>query len=194
MIPQADHLLGLAEFLELPEDNSRHYELQDGVLIARPHPELAHQRAVSGLALALNEQLPGAWSCLFCVEVVTKAEYPACVRVPDVVVYAEDLVGADAPALTAQQVLVAVEVLSPGSVSTDTVLKPVEYARAGIPNYWVVDLAGAGSLTAYRLHEGAYRVAARAEGLFETDYPFPLTVDLTALHACHARMERKVDQ
>jgi hypothetical protein len=31
-----DHLLTLEEFTQLPEDNSRHYELQEGVLIVRP--------------------------------------------------------------------------------------------------------------------------------------------------------------
>ncbi len=38
-----DHLLTLEEFFELPEDNSRRYELQEGVLIVSPRAQSLHQ-------------------------------------------------------------------------------------------------------------------------------------------------------
>jgi hypothetical protein len=36
-------------------------------------------------------------------------------------------------------VVVAVEVLPAGSIRTDSVIKPMEYADAGIPHFWLID-------------------------------------------------------
>jgi Uma2 family endonuclease len=48
-----------------------------------------------------------------------------------------------------------VEVVSPGSITTDRVTKPAQYAAAGIPAYWRVETDPDVSLTAYRLPEGS---------------------------------------
>jgi Uma2 family endonuclease len=42
---------------------------------------------------------------------------------------------------TAADVLIAVEIVSPGSVSDDLLVKRVRYARAGIGHYWIIRLA-----------------------------------------------------
>jgi Uma2 family endonuclease len=42
--------------------------------------------------------------------------------------------------VAAHDVVVAVEIVSPGTKVTDPVTKPAEYAEAGIPGYWIVDL------------------------------------------------------
>lgn len=39
---------------------------------------------------------------------------------------------------TAADTLAAVEIVSPGSVSDDLLVKRVRYARAGIGHYWIV--------------------------------------------------------
>lgn len=180
MIAAPDHLLSLPEWVALPEDRDRVYELQEGVLIAGPRPGSPHQRMVGELAYALHPQLPAGWGVVFGVEVVTEPGFPASVRVPDLVVHRDDIAG-DVPHFLAEQVLIAVEVIADGTRLTDTLIKPVEYARAGIPWYWAVDLGDAPSLVAYRLVDGRYQEAATATGMFETNQPFSLRVDVAAL-------------
>jgi Uma2 family endonuclease len=54
----------------------------------------------------------------------------------------------------AADVVLAVEIISRGSRRLDTVVKAAEYADAGIPHYWVVDLgepAGRVHLMAHHL-------------------------------------------
>lgn len=48
-----------------------------------------------------------------------------------------------------------IEIVSPESVTRDRVIKFQEYARAGIPEYWLGDPVTR-SMTGYQLHKGAY--------------------------------------
>jgi Uma2 family endonuclease len=177
-----DHLLTLEEFIELPEDHSRRYELQEGILIVSPRANSLRQRVVFRLMTMLNSQLSPEWEAVGDVEMITEPGFPASVRVPDVVVVREKLVSTAAPRFTADEVLLAVEIISPGSHRTDTLVKPVEYANAGIPHYWVIDLNEPLSLAAYdQAGDFGYQEAPAVTGTFTTIEPFPLQVDLTAL-------------
>ncbi len=183
-VPWPDHLLTLEEFAALPEDNSRRYELQEGVLIVTPRAAPLHQKVAFNLMIALNEQLPIGWDVLNDVEVVTQPGFPSRVRVPDVVVTTVEVVKANPPRLTADQVRLAVEIISPGSRTTDTVVKPHEYADSGIPYYWVIDLDPPVSLAAYHLAgDFGYQEAPAVTGKFSTIEPFPLTFDVVELTA-----------
>ncbi|HWE88846.1 MAG TPA: Uma2 family endonuclease, partial [Pseudonocardiaceae bacterium] len=51
-----DHLLGLDEYFDLPEDNSRHYELAEGILQVIPRPAYKHQRIARLLTQELAQQ------------------------------------------------------------------------------------------------------------------------------------------
>jgi len=77
-------------------------------------------------------------------------------RQPDVLVYRREAVGHRwaGPADT----LLAVEIVSPGSISTDRVAKPAQYAAAGIPYYWRIELDPL-VLVAHVLDGDSYRVA-----------------------------------
>ena len=183
-----DHLLTLEEFIELPEDNSRHYELQEGVLIVSPRATWLHQRALLHLTWALHPQLPAECPMATDIEVVVDPRFPATVRVPDLVIVRPGAVSGNPPRLSADQVLVAVEIISPGSHRIDTRIKPGEYAEAGIPHYWVMDLNEPLSLAAYHLAgEFGYQEAPAVTGVFETNEPFPLRIDLTELPDGSAR-------
>lgn len=46
-----------------------------------------------------------------------------------------------------------IEIVSPGSRKMDWILKPVEYCKAGVREYWIVD-AQAQKVTVYRLEKG----------------------------------------
>jgi Uma2 family endonuclease len=62
------------------------------------------------------------------------------------------------------------------------VLKRSEYADAGIPHYWVVDLDEPASLTAHHLAgEFGYVDGGSVTGVFRTTEPFAAEIDLDAL-------------
>jgi Uma2 family endonuclease len=176
-------LMSLDEWIALPEDTEHHYELQEGVLVVSPRPVRAHQQAAYRLAQQLDQQLPTGWDVVLEVEVVVQAGHPATVRVPDLVV---TRVGGPQDRLAATDVLLAVEVISPGSRKLDLRLKPFEYADAGIPHYWAVDLdPPVPSITVY--HLGApgdgYVEAPATDGVLVTFEPFPLRITIPALVA-----------
>jgi Uma2 family endonuclease len=53
--------------------------------------------------------------------------------------------------------LLVIEIVSPSSEAIDEVVKRREYARAGIPQYWVVDRDPAQTVTLYELgHDATY--------------------------------------
>jgi Uma2 family endonuclease len=74
-----------------------------------------------------------------------------------------------------------VEIMSPGSRRTDTIIKRAEYADAGIPHYWILELDPRPSVTAYELEAGGYRAAEPVSGVFTTDAPFPVRIELDNL-------------
>jgi Uma2 family endonuclease len=58
--------------------------------------------------------------------------------------------------------LLVVEIVSPGSAATDQGVKVREYAEAGIPRYWVVDRDAAQTVTMHVLGaDGIYEMAAK---------------------------------
>jgi Uma2 family endonuclease len=52
--------------------------------------------------------------------------------------------------------LLAIEVVSPDSQTTDRVIKRDEYAAAGVPRYWIVDVDKANTVQMLRLAEAGY--------------------------------------
>jgi Uma2 family endonuclease len=79
-------------------------------------------------------------------------------RIPDLVVWSKTQ--ADGVWLPVADVLLVVEIVSPGSEGVDTVTKRNEYAAAGIPQYWVVDQDPAQTVTVHRLNGDDYAVQA----------------------------------
>ena len=119
-----------------------------------------------------------------------RAEHPPIVRVPDLVV---TRAGGPEERLEASDVLLAVEVISPGSRNVDLCLKPFEYAEAGIPHYWLVDLdPPAPSITVFHLGapgEG-YVEGPATTGELVTTVPFRLRIDIPALISGVPRVKR----
>ena len=64
--------------------------------------------------------------------------------------------------LAVADIVLVIEIVSPGSEAMDSVTKAREYASVGIPRYWVVDRDDAQTVTLHRLvGEGAYEEWAR---------------------------------
>lgn len=176
-----------AEYAELPEDEDARYELQEGMRVVGPRPRPVHQDCLGELRTQISAQL-SRMKVLIEVDIdleLTPPEQPGTVRVADLVVVSReafDRVGVEGGFLRASEVLLAVEVLSPGSRRTDSRIKHDEYADAGIGHYWMIDLDDGPSLTACHLAgEFGYVDAAPVRGEFGTDTPCPLRIDLDGL-------------
>jgi Uma2 family endonuclease len=121
----------------LPDDGNR-YELVDGALLVTPAPVPIHQRAVGLLARLLTEYVDQ-------LRLGEVFESPADVQLepetilqPDVFVVPE-MAEPVRRWTDVRALLLAVEVLSPGSRRHDRITKRAFYARVGVPEYWVVD-------------------------------------------------------
>jgi Uma2 family endonuclease len=81
-----------------------------------------------------------------------------------------------------EDVLLAVEVVSPDSLERDRELKPRKYAGAGFPHYWRVENEQ-GELTVHVFERdaatGAYQPAGIFRGRLTLDLPFPIDIDLS---------------
>jgi Uma2 family endonuclease len=148
----------------MPEDESHHVEVSEGVLIVAPRPVWPHQRAVMWLAPRIDEQLPPGLVAAPEVEVLLNAD-PLTVRAPDVVVTGSDDAAAHPARIPVERLALAVEVLSAGTRRTDRVTKLSEYADLGIPHYWILELAEPAVLHAHTLTGGGtYRLEAEHTG------------------------------
>jgi Uma2 family endonuclease len=179
--PWPDHLLTLEEWDALPEDNSRHYELAEGVLVVSPRAASLHNLAMVNLTFDLNRQLPSTLAATADTEVVIDPGFPATVRAPDVLVTSASHLRENPVRFDPGDVLLAIEIISPGSRTTDRVTKLAEYARAGIPHYWVIDLQEPATLLANNLVGGRYEIAAKATGKVTLIEPATITIDVSRL-------------
>ncbi|NUT97785.1 MAG: Uma2 family endonuclease [Saccharothrix sp.] len=175
-----DHLLTLEEWDALPENESHHLELVEGVLVVTPRPA-SHQLAMKRLGTWFDEQLPQDFCAVPDIDVLVDPVPPVTVRAPDFVVVPTELAMEHPARFDADDVLLAVEIVSPGTGRTDRIVKPIEYADAGIPHYWLLELDDPITLTAFDLVDGGYKVVASGNGKVEVLSPFPVTFDLLAL-------------
>ncbi|WP_280357272.1 Uma2 family endonuclease [Nocardia otitidiscaviarum] len=159
-----DRLLTLDDWIALPHENNRWYELVEGVLVVSPRPMSRHQRAMWRLAAQLEPQLPTDQGVLTEVELVIEPGTPPTVRVPDVLVIPTSRIAANLPRWEPADVLLTVEILSDGSRRTDRVTKFAEYAEVGIPHYWLIDLDEPSRLTAFQLIGEHYESAGEYSG------------------------------
>jgi Uma2 family endonuclease len=180
--------LTIADFMALPEDPDRGYELQEGALVVSAKPLASHQRGMGRLFTQLEAQAPVEYAVLQDVSVdlqLAAPDQPATVRAPDLAVTSEaayDRVIHERGIFHAAEILLAVEIRSPSTHRTDSLIKHAEYADAGIDHYWIIDLDDGPSLTASHLGgEFGYVDARPVKGVFVTDTPFPARVDLTNL-------------
>jgi Uma2 family endonuclease len=181
-------LLTVAEYLAIGEVEYGYSELVEGRLVMSPSPSPLHNLAAAEIWLALRRQLPADLLAVQDVDVdlgLAEADAPGFVRRPDIVVVHRDVprrVQREGGVIRASDVLVVVELVSPSSRRTDHVVKRGEYADAGIPHYWIVDLAEPVSLLACHLAgEFGYADGAAVTGTFTSTTPFAVEIDLGVL-------------
>jgi Uma2 family endonuclease len=177
----------VAQYAALPEDSDTKFELQEGSLVISPRPTRRHQLFIGRLFAELDRQAPPHLSVAPDVDVdlgLDGSGGPGFVRAPDLVVStAEEAARVDREGgfLRAAEVVLVVEVLSPGSRRTDSVVKLGEYAEAGIPHYWIVDLDDQPSVRVLLLTDGTYAQAGVFAGAVDLTDPFPVRFDLALL-------------
>jgi Uma2 family endonuclease len=182
------HLLTIAEYAALGETEHGYTELIEGRLIMSPSLAIDHNIASLELAIALRPHLPNEFETVQDMDIDLKlapSSEPGFVRRPDLIVVnreARKRVRAEGGLVRASEVLLVVEIVSPGSKRIDHVDKRCDYADAGIPNYWIVDIDDPISLTECRLtEEFGYVDNQTATGVFKTTVPFPVEVNLDQL-------------
>jgi Uma2 family endonuclease len=180
-VPRSAESWTLDDLYDLPNDGNR-YELIEGRLLVSPAPARPHFRAATRLHRLLLRAAPeylAVGQNAGLVDGPKKETY----FVPDLVVVPDAVLDLDGPALLPTETLLAVEILSPDSASTDDVTKRYWYARLGIPQYWIVDpKARQLAVMLLRTDRSQYRDAAvvRAGETWQTDSPFPIELDPAA--------------
>lgn len=183
-----NHLLTVAEYAALGEVESGYTELLEGRLLMSPSPTPDHTFASVALVSQLLPQVPDGVLVLPDIDVdleLAPTRQPGFSRRPDLVLVEQDAlfrVRAEGGLFRASEVLVIAEIVSPGSRRIDNVIKLGEYADAGIPHYWIIDIVPPVSLVACHLAgEFGYQQASAVTGEFTTTVPFPITVSVDRL-------------
>jgi Uma2 family endonuclease len=162
-----------SDLQEIPDDGHR-YEIVDGSLHVSPSPSRPHQIAAGRIRDLLMAAAPADVEVVETVDI----EMDRNVFEPDVVVLPAPLAYTTGGALKPDQVLLAVEIVSPSSRRMDRLLKPAVLAEAGVPAYWRVELAGPGApaVVVHALDDGAYREVrtVRSGESAIVDAPFPV--------------------
>jgi len=180
--------LTIAEYERLPEDTEHRWELQEGCTAMGPPLRPRRALAMAELRDQLKPQLPGNLCALPGTHLdleLSPPDAPGHVRRPDLVVVdwaAYERSDREGTLLRASEVKLVVEILSPDSVRMNNVIKRGEYADAGIPHYWIIDVNEPVSLVDCHLAgEFGYQDNGGVSGVFTTSSPFSLRVDLDAL-------------
>ena len=128
------------QVLNLPADGNR-YELVDGELIVSPSPALRHQAVLGRLYDALSPYVRAGNLGMVLWSPADLELEPGQVNQPDVFVLPSIAFERweDAP-----RPLLVVEALSPSTARYDRGLKRRFYQRAGVPEYWIIDIDGRG--------------------------------------------------
>ena len=176
-------LYTIAEYMALGETNTGYTELVDGRLMLSPTPGADHSVALLELMSQLHEQLQAELALVHCVDVdleLTAADRPGNSRRPDLVVTTRSALRRDL--LRAQDIVVAVEITTSDSYRIDHKIKHLEYADAGIPHYWIVDITEPVSLVECHLAgDFGYQDGEAVTGEFTTASPFPVSLRLDGL-------------
>ncbi|MFC8097044.1 Uma2 family endonuclease [Streptomyces sp. NPDC057363] len=158
-----------------------HTELIDGSLVFVSPQRRFHYLVINMLFNGLRSSLPPGFSVEQEMTVLLDDRNGP---EPDVsVVRADAVTGLDQTSFQAEDVLLAVEVVSPESESRDRTTKPLKYAAAGIPNFWRVEKGGTDGSPVIHVHELDLRTKAYAyTGLhrdrIKVDKPYAIDIDL----------------
>jgi Uma2 family endonuclease len=161
------------DVLGLPDDAPR-VELRDGVMVVVPSPTLDHQ----GIQFLLQRWLydHASSDLLVRAAVGVALEFTQTFE-PDVLLIRRGAIGTH-HFVPADQVVLAVEIVSPGTSRRDRIEKPADYAAAGIRHYWRVEQKPV-HVYAYELgRDGVYTLAADSDTELVLERPFAIRLPI----------------
>lgn len=157
-------------------------EIVDGMVVVSPRASQRHNRLARIVANALDTAAGPDWNADTAFD-VRLHDAPLTNRRPDVTVYRADTI--DVAPTRPEHVILVVEIVSPGSETTDRIVKADQYAKAGIPFSWRIEQAATGVPLVYtHILDPANKVYRDGDvftGTIKATAPFTLDIDLTLL-------------
>ncbi|MEV5703909.1 Uma2 family endonuclease [Actinoallomurus sp. NPDC052274] len=154
-------------------------EVVDGMVVVSPRASKRHNRLARILANALDAAAGPDWNADTDFDVRLQ-DVPLTNRRSDVVVYRAGTI--DIKPTRPEHVLLVAEVVSPGSETTDRIVKVDQYAKAGIAFYWRVEQAATGVPLVYTYvldpATKTYRDGDVFTGIVKVVAPFAAEIDL----------------
>lgn len=162
----------LERLVDLAGDDGHRYELIGGSIVVNPAPRPRHQIALLGLARLLDDACPTDHTVLVAP---VDLDLPGGQRVePDLLVVPHASIGELRVTLP---VLLVVELVSPSTAKLDLSIKPVAYAEAGVPHYWLLDTReGQERFTALALPAGGGDYDVTFDSTERVEPPAPVAV------------------
>ena len=170
-----------AEYESWSQEQCAGIEIVDGMVVVSPSASKRHNRLARILANAIDAAAPAEWNADTDFDVRLQ-DVPLTNRRPDIVVYRAETI--DVAPTRPEDVLLVVEIVSPGSETTDRVVKLDQYARAGIAFYWRVEFTPTGIPVVYTYVNDSssrrYRDGDVFTGLVKATVPFAVEIDLSS--------------
>jgi Uma2 family endonuclease len=169
-----------AEDLDTLPDLPPHTELIDGSLVFVSPQSAFHVRTIRILEYGLLRAMPDGFDVMREMTVVIDDQQRP---EPDLIVLPADALGdGDETKYDAEDIVLAVEVVSPESRGRDRETKPLKYARAGIRHFWRVEKEnGKPVVYVFELEPatGAYVPTGIHRDRLKLSVPFDIDIDLT---------------
>jgi Uma2 family endonuclease len=174
MVPAIATSLSFEDYATYDDGTETRYELVDGALVEMTPPTFRHMLIAKFIEKCLDaeiQRLGWRWLCFREAGIRTGIRKS---RLTDVYVLTPEQVNdlIDDAAISQTPPLLAVEVVSPDSITRDYRYKRAEYAALEIPEYWIVDPLEA-KITLLAFNEGLYdeTVLAGNQALVSPTFP-----------------------
>jgi Uma2 family endonuclease len=159
-MPAVITLDDLAAMIAADEHGRRYETSPEGVLSVVPPPDSDHAVIATELMAWLIAAGIPLKQIMQVMGVRIASPKVDSGRVPDLTVWSRPQ--PRAVWLPPDDLVLAIEIVSPGSEATDQLIKVEEYAKAGIPRYWIVARDDPNTVTRFRLGaDRCYATVAR---------------------------------
>jgi Uma2 family endonuclease len=180
MLSLPDEGITAEQYDRMPVEDCRNIEIVDGRIVVSPSATPIHNQIGWKLAYLLSRSAPAPWRVTIDVD-LRISEVPLTNRRPDVLVYQGN--PRELPVLPSNSLL-AVEIMSQNSVSTDRLDKPAEYASVKIPHFWRLELEGDDLIAYTYVFDPVTKYYGEPDihkSALKTTRPFPIEIDLASL-------------
>jgi len=162
----------LEDVLNLPDDAPR-VELRDGVMIVVPSPTIGHQNIGNLLWAWFRQHAPQEFMAVTAVGVAVGLRDSL---EPDVLLLDATVANSNHYVMPTE-VVIAVEVVSPGTKRRDRLEKPAEYAAAGVTHFWRIEQDPV-HVFAYDLVDGRYELVTDSDTELVLSAPFEVKLPI----------------